>query len=311
MGLSMKNLALLAMTQTAKGTPASPVPGTHAILCKAFSPVPIKGTFVDRNLVQGAKGNYGKLFGGEYRTLEIEVELAGSGAAGTAPKYAPLLKGCAMNETLTATVSAVYQPVAGVGSYLTLDAFMEGVRFRMTDALGTVSFALNAAQIPVMKFSFTGQYVAMTDAGAPTGLVYTGFVKPLLVGGANTSAFTLAGLNLVTDQFGLDLANQVSWKNLINDSGARNDDRKPTASATFEMTTVATKNWAASVQTGEEMALAITHGTQAGNIVQIACPKLAFASEPSLSDSNGTAMMQASFDVKPNAGNDELVLTIR
>lgn len=311
MSLSMKNVAVLAMKQTAKGTPATPVPGTHAILCKGAVPVPIKGTFVERNLLMNAKGNHGSVFGGEYRTLELEVELAGAGTAGTAPKYGPLLEGCAMSETLSAGVSAVYQPVKDEGKYMTLRMFLEGVRFDLTDALGTVAFALNAAQIPVMKFSYTGKYVPATDAGAPTGLVYTGQIKPLLVGGANTATFTLGGLSLATEQFGLDLANQVQWKNFINASGARNDDRKPTANAVFEMTDVATKNWGESVRTGELFALAITHGLTAGNIVQIACPRLEFAADPTVSESNGAAMLNASFAVKPDTGNDELVLTIR
>lgn len=311
MGLSMKTMALLAIAQSAKGTPGTPVPGTNAILCRGLVPTPIKGNFVDRNLIRGAKGNYGGIFAGEYRQFEFEVELAGAGAAGTVPKYGPLLKGCALSETVSAGVSVTYQPVATVGSYMTLFAYIEGSLIKLTDALGTVSFTLNAGEIPMMKYSFIGKYEAMTEPGAPSGLVYTGFTKPVVVGDTNTAVFTLSALNLVVQSFGLDLANTVVWKDLINDAGARNYDRKPTASAVFELGTVTEKNWAESVRTGEEMALAITHGLTAGNIVQIACPKLQFSAEPSISDADSTAMLSGSFAVMPNAGNDEMVLTIR
>ncbi len=309
--MDMKSMVLLAVAQTAKGTAGTPVPGTHAILCKGLVPTPIKGQFVERNLITGSEGNQGGIFTGEHRQFEFEVELAGSGAAGTAPKYGPLLTGCAMNETITVSTSVVYQPVKGVGKYMTLAIFLEGVQFLMTDALGTVRFELNAAQIPVMKFTFIGKYSAPTDAGVPAGVVFTGFQKPLVVGDTNTDVFTLGGLNLVVESFGLDLANQVAWRELIGDSGARKTDRKATASAVFEMTDVATRNWAESVRTGAEMALAITHGLTAGNIVQLACPKLEFNAEPSISDGQGTAMLNGSFAVKPNTGNDEVVLTIR
>ena len=85
MSMNMSNMVLLAMKQTAKGTPAAPVPGTHAILCRGLTPQPIKGKFVERNLIRGSKGNQGALFTSEHRVFEFEVELAGSGAAGTAP----------------------------------------------------------------------------------------------------------------------------------------------------------------------------------------------------------------------------------
>jgi hypothetical protein len=309
MALSMKNLVLLAMKQTALGTPAAPVPGTNAILCRGLTPQPIKGKFVERNLIRGAKGNYGAIVAGEHRQFEFEVELAGSGAAGTAPKFAPLLLGCDFAETLTASTSAVYQPHGAEGDYITLFAYLDGMLFKLTDAKGMVSITLNAEEIPVMKFTYIGKYETPTDVAFPTGIVFTGFQKPVTVGDTNTATFSIAGLDLVTQSFSLDMANQVAWRDLINRSGVRSPDRKPTASAVFEMTKVATKNWAEDVRLGTEMALSIVHGTVAGNTVAIAAPKLQFNQEPSLSDADGVAMLNASFAVMPDAGNDEVVLT--
>ena len=105
------------------------------------------------------------------------------------------------------------------------------------------------------------------------------------------------------------MANAIAWKDFINDSGVRSPDRKPTANASFELTTVAARNWVEDVRLGTVMALNILHGTTAGNRVGIACPKLQFSAEPTLADEEGTAMLSGSFAVMPNAGNDELVLT--
>lgn len=309
MSMNMSNMVLLAMKQTAKGTPAAPVPGTHAILCRGLTPQPIKGKFVERNLLRGSKGNQGAIFASEHRTMEFEVELAGSGAAGTAPKFAPLLLGCDMSETITAATSAVYQPHGDEGDYLTLFVYMDGILFKMTDAKGSMSISLNAEEIPVMKFNYIGKYHAVEDAAFPTGIVFTGFQKPLTVGDTNTATFTIAGLGLVTKSFSVDLANQVAWSDLINDSGVRSPDRKPSASAVFEMTKVATKNWAEDVRLGTEMPLSVVHGLVAGNVVGITAPKLQFNQEPSLNDDGRKAMLNANFAVMPNAGNDELVLT--
>lgn len=309
MSLNMSNMVLLAMKQTAKGTPAAPVPGTHAILCRGLTPQPIKGKFVERNLLRGSKGNQGALFASGHRVFEFEVELAGSGAAGTAPKFAPLLLGCDMAETITAATSAVYQPHGDEGDYLTLFAYMDGILFKMSDAKGSLSLSMNAEEIPAFKFTYIGKYHAVEDAVFPPGISFAGFQQPLTVGDDNTGTFSLDGLDLATKSFSLDLANQVAWRDLINQSGVRSPDRKPTASAVFEMTKVATKDWAADVVQGTVMPLEIVHGLVPGNIVGISLPKLQFNQEPSLSDLDKTAMLNASFAVMPDAGNDEVVLT--
>lgn len=308
---SMKNLALLAVAQTGIGVPGTPAPGTNAILCRGFTPSPIDGDFVARNLIQGAKGNYGAQFTNEHRVFEFEVELAGSGAAGTAPKFAPLLLGCAMSQTLTTSISAVYQPVADVGSYLTLYGYLDGVLFKMTDALGTVSWDVSSGGIPVQKFRFIGAYSAATDTVFPAGLVFTGFTKPLTVGDVNTPVFTLGGQDLVMKSFTLDMANKLAWKNWVGNAGAKNTDRTPVASGVFELPSVATRDWGESVRLGTEMALVLEHGTVAGNICRLACPKLQVNAKPTISDDDGTAMINVSFAVMPNAGNDELVWTFK
>lgn len=310
MSLSMKSMVLLAKVQTAKGAAASPTGAANAILCRGLTPQPLSGSFKERSLIRLAKGNYGAIVAGEHRVLEFEVELAGGGAAGAVPKYGPLLMGCGLSETVTPSTNVVYQPTATMGSYLTLEAYLEGVRFRMTDALGTVSFVLTAEEIPVLKFQFIGTYEQVTDAGAPSGVVFTGFQQPLTVGKVNTPVCTLDGTPLVLKSLTLDLANQLKWVDYVNDAGVRSPDRKPVASAVFEMTTVATKDWIGKARSGATMELAVTHGVTAGGIVGFSAPALQFSSSPSLSNDNEVAMINAQFAVMPVNGNDELVLTV-
>jgi Phage tail tube protein len=307
--MDMKKLVLVAMAQSAKGTPASPVVGTNAILCRGLTPSIIEGKAVERQLIRGAKGNFGSLWVSEHRMFEFEVELAGSGTAGTAPKFAPLLLGCSMSQTVSAGVSVVYAPTASVGTYLTLMAYLDGVLFKMTDAIGTVAFTLNAEEIPVMKFSFTGTYETMTDVTFPAGISFSGFVDPLTVGKINTPTFTLDGIALVMKSFGIDLANKVTWRNWVGDSGAKSPDRTPVGNMAVEMTSVATKNWGEAVRLGTEMPVVLNHGVNAGNIVSLTGPKLQINAKPTISDDEGIALLNCTFAVKPNAGNDEIALT--
>lgn len=150
MPLSLKNMLLLAKVETTAGTDATPVATTDAILIRGLTPRPIESGFVERNLIRGSKGNFGQLSVGVHRMFEFEIEVAGSGTAGTAPKWGPLLKACGFGETITAGTEVVYAPVSGGEPTLTMYAFVDGTQFRMTEAKGTVSFEFNAMQIPVM-----------------------------------------------------------------------------------------------------------------------------------------------------------------
>lgn len=311
MSFDMKTLVLLAMAQTAFGTPAAPVAATNAILCRGFTPQPIKAKYIDRALINGMKGSQGKIAAGEHIVFEFEVEFACSGTAGTAPKWSPLHLGCNHAETVTAVTSTAYA-LSGEddGTYLTFLADLDGLQFKMTDARGSVSYALNSEDIPVMKYTFTGKYWPMTDTSFPTGISFTGYTKPLTVGAINTPTFTLGGVSLTVKTFSLDIGNQVVWKDWIGRAKATSNDRQAKANAVFELTTVAAKNWAEAARLGDDLALNIVHGINAGNIATLAAPKLQINADPSITDDSGTALISLSFDVKPSAGNDEVVLTL-
>ena len=311
MPLNMANMALLVKTQTVLGTPVVPAPGANAMLVRAMTPALLKGKYVERNLVRGAKGNYGSIVAGVYRSFEFEVELSASGVAGTAPKIGPLLMACNMSETVTAATSVVYQPIAGQALPVTMYGYLDGVMFQMSDARGTVSFSMNAEEIPVAKFNFIGKYHPMTDVAFPTGLDFSGFKKPLTVGFVNTPTYTVHGLAVVMQQFSLDLANELVWRDLVGFAGARVPDRKPKLSTVFELTNVATRNWGESVRLGTEGAVSLVHGVTAGSIVQFDLPVTAFDSDPTISDLDKVAMLNGSLAVMPNTGNDELVLTFK
>lgn len=311
MGKLMRNMLVMAKDQTALGTPATLAAASNAVLVRSAGPQMISGDFVKRPLIRGAMGNYGSDLSGAYRALEMEVEFAGSGTAGTKPGQAPLLLGCRMTETVSAGVSVAYQPATSSPKYLTLECDLDGVLFKLTDAIGSVSLTMDAGQYPVLKYTFVGKYEAMTDRTMPTGAVFTTQLKPLVVNKINTPTFTIGGVAYPTASFSMDMAGDVAWRELVNQAGAEMNDRSPTARARIELPSVATKAWGEAVRLGEEFALAITHGVTAGNIVTVAAPKLQVNAAPSISDDRGVAMLDLSFDVKPNAGNDEFVWTFR
>jgi hypothetical protein len=313
MALSMKKILLLIKQEVTSGTDAVPTAALNAILCRAATPRLINAEFVDRTFIRPYKGGDSKIAVGVHRMLECEVELAGSGAAGTAPKWAPLLKACGFAETLTASTSAVYDPVSSGEPTVTIYGYLDGLLFKMTGCKGNVSLDLTAKGIPVLKFKFLGEYTDPTDVAIPSGADFSGFTQPKTVGKLNTPTCSFFGTNVVMQSISVDLANDLSYRDLIGGGGPSSQDRNPTGSAVIELTTVATKNWAQAVKDGTTGAVSVVHGVVAGNIVQLDMPKIQINGEPSISDDASNAMLTVPFAVLPNGtnGNDEIKITVR
>jgi hypothetical protein len=310
MSKKMRNAVLLAALQTGAGVAATPTTTANAMLAMNISAQPVSAEFAKRNNIKPYLGNMGSVQVAIHAEISFEVELAGAGAAGTAPKYGPLLRASGFAETITASTSAVYAPVTDGMECATLHYNLDGVLYKMTDAQGTVSFELNAKGIPVMKFRFIGLYSTPTDAATPGTVDYAGFKEPLAVNASNTPTVALHGVAGKVQSVSVDIANTLVYRNLINYEGILITERQPTGSIAMELESVATKDWYTTIKTGTLGTLAVTHGIVAGNIVQIACPKVQVL-DPSFSDSDGIAMLTCKLDVQPNLGNDEFVLTVR
>ena len=307
----MKNMVLLAKVQSAIDVDPVPTPALNAILARGMMPQVLKADFVERMNIRGYKGNFGKLAVGVHREFEVEVEYASSGAAGTAPKWAPLLLACGNSETLLASTTATYAPVSGGEPYITLYCYLDGLFFKMLNCKGTATYDLTSKGIPVMKFKFMGDYVAVTDTTFPTGIVFTGFQKPLTVGKVNTPTCTLFGYAGVVQSLTFDDANTLTYRDLINFRGAYSPDRKPTGNVTMELPSVAQLDLGELTRLGTEGVLQVIHGTVAGNIMEMNMPKIQITSEPTITNDNEIAMVQFGFSINPNTGNDERILVAR
>lgn len=95
--------SLLAKIEGTYGVNSSPTGSANAILLAGQPTLtPMEMTAVTRDLVRSFYGNAEILPSSIYGKLELEVEAAGSGAAGTAPAWGPLMRMCAFSETINA-----------------------------------------------------------------------------------------------------------------------------------------------------------------------------------------------------------------
>lgn len=306
----MRNMLLLVKIQPTPFTDSVPTAALNSILARGISPQPIKAEFADRNLIRPYFGNMGKVQTQSYASIDFEVELAGAGVAGTAPKYGPLLRACGFSETITAATKVDYAPITSAQDAVTIHCYLDGIKYAMTDCKGSVAFDFNAKNIPVMKFKFVGFKAAVTDTANPTGSDFTGFLAPLAVNKQNTPTFLLHAIPIKATVCGVDMNCQTDYRNYIGSEAITFTDRKPTGKATFELDTQATKDWWSTINAGALSTMQMIHGTTAGNIVQLDAPKVQITN-PSISDDNGLAFFGVDLELQPNIGNDELIVSVR
>ena len=308
MSKKMMAAVFLAKLQVDENTPIVPN-GASAMLCRAMTPRPVVLESSERNNIKPYFGNDGSVVTSVYSECELEVEFAPSGSLGVAPKWAPLLLACAFAETITAGISVVYAPITDDQQAISIDIFIDGIRHRMTNAKGTVSFEMKAKTIPVLKFKFTGFHNAVADAAMPTGVDYSAFTDPLAVNYDNTPSWSLHGITGALDSVSFDIASKVSYRNMPGKQSVEITGRSPSGNISLEMDTIATKDWFDAVIQADLNTLSITHGTEAGKILQVTSPKVQLL-DPSYSDSDGTLMIGMKAVYKPNLGNDELIITL-
>jgi hypothetical protein len=272
---------------------------------------PVQSDIVSRDLIRPYLGASPQLIANNRVQVTFEVEYAGSGTAGTAPRYGSLLKACGFSETVVASTSVTYAPVSTSFSSVTMYYSTDGVRHKVTGARGTYSLNLTANQIPVINFTMTGQYVAPTDTADPTP-TFTAQATPKIFNDTNTTAFTLfSETDLPLQSCQLDIGNEVVYRELINsDKEVLIVNRSGSGTLMIEMPTLASHDFFADAVASTTGNLSIVHGTTAGNIVTLASAANAVSlGAPAYSEDSGIVMLNLPFTLVPGtSGNDEFTL---
>jgi hypothetical protein len=309
MPLLMRKMALLAKLETTYNVDAVPTGAANAMVVRNVRVNPLTVESEARDIARPYLGNNDTVVGAFYGSLEYDIEAAGSGVAGTAPKWGPLMQACGFAQVVTAGVSVTYTPVSSAFSSLSKYFYLDGVLHKFTGSRGSVAFKGNNRSPTMWGYRFLGLFQPVVDAVLPTA-DYTGFVKPLAFNTANTPTFTIHGVAGVLRNLSIDMANQVSYRNLVNSEAVQLLDRKPVGSLEMEATLMATKNWFNTARDGSTGALQLIHGTTPGNIIEINAPGVQ-VTDPQYSEFENAAMLQAGMVLRPNIGNDEISIVVR
>lgn len=302
-------LAILAKIETVAGTDATPTGAANAMVMSDVKLTPLEGEEISRDLILPYFGDQGIMLAGTYVTLEGSVELAGSGTAGTAPAYGPLLRACGMAETIVATTSVTYLPASAAQESMSIYVNLDGVNHKMLMARGTFKLDLKPKAIPKIAFTFTGLIGTIADTALPT-LTRTAWKDPIPVSKANTPTYSIHGINLVAESLSLDLGNTVEPRHLIGAESVVITDRKSKGEAVVEAATLATKDWFATALAGTKGALSVIHGTAAGNIVALSAPAVQIG-KPSYGQTQNVTNLTLPLRFTSSAGDDEISIVVR
>jgi hypothetical protein len=267
---------------------------------------------VSRDLIRPYLGNSTQLLANIKVQCNFEVELAGSGTAGsvTGPRWAPAMLACGTQMVTSTGVSNTFNPVSASFGSATIYYFADGIRHAVTGWRGTFEIRGELGQIPVIAFTGTGIYSTPTDT-AVGAVTYGSQADPLIFTQGNTTAFSLFSHSGCLSSFSFAMNNEIQYRELI---GCAKEvlitDRKPGGQVMIESVPIATKDYFA-IATGTTTGnLTFTHGTTAGNRVVFTAAQVDLTN-PTYGDSNGVIMLNLPYVALPTtAGNNEVSLAL-
>lgn len=296
----------LAKVETTYGVDATP---TAAVLLVDPKLTPLDGEKAERKLVRSFMGNPDSIPHSFRIKLDFSVELAGAGAAGTAPAFGTLLRACGHAETITASTKVEYKPVSKNFESATLYYNIGAINYKLLGARGKCSLDLSNKAVPKIKFEFIGLNGGRADA-VPGAAVFTAWKDPLVFEKSNVAAATLHGYAVAVESLSFDMGQKVEYISRPGGSEAvRITERSPSANIKIESTTIAQKDWRPLIQAGTEGTLALQLGSSAGNIVELSANVSITGYD--YDESAGVYLSTLPLNVLPISGNDEFTLTIR
>lgn len=315
-----RDTAIIAKLESPYGTDSTPTGGANAIQCSKPRITPLQANNVDRDLVRAYFGGSEQLVGTRFVQCDYEVELAGSGIAGTPPAVGPLLRACALAETIIAATRVDYTPITNSQESVTQVWADSGVLHKMLGVRGNAKLGMLSGDRPGVMFSFQG-LLGTVAAGSISGVDYSAFKAPPVVTDANTGDIIIGGTVSATGApaitggtaypslgLELDLGNNVQFIPLLGGESVDITQRALTGQIKLDLTAAQEVSFFADVLAGTLRSVSLQHGTVAGNKVLAHQPAVQYY-EPSKEEFNGRRLIGYRTRAVPVSGNDEFRLT--
>lgn len=269
---------VLAKKETVYGTDAVPTGAANAILTRNFSAKPVETDQIKRELDLPVFGAQQTLRTNERQRIGFEVELAGSGTAGTAAAWHELLEACGMvAPTITAGVKASQgfaTPYVAQSSLSAYHYIADQLR-KMVGARGTFALNFAAGALPFMKLDYLGLIPAAApfSTAAPSASTLTRWKQPVEVNTANTS-FMLDGYAAPLRSLQLSANVDVKIRNLVGSRYINRGNHALGGQIVIEAPAMTSIDYIARLRGNALVPMSLIHGTTPGNIVELATSSL-------------------------------------
>lgn len=175
--------AILAKIEAVYGQDPTPTAALDAVLMSNLTVSPMEMTLVQRQNVKAFMGSNPSVLAAIYAKVSFDVEMAGSGTAGTAPAYDELLRACGLSATTlaaplsgTATAGSATSMTLAAGSSA-VDGTYVGMTINLTGGTGAGQSAVISKYVGSTKVAtFSGTLgtaaSATTTYTIPAQVVY-------------------------------------------------------------------------------------------------------------------------------------------
>ena len=299
---------LLLKPETVYGTDSTPTGVANAILARDMT-FDHQGDQLTRQLVKPTYGALPKAIAKKHVTLSFEVEMQGSGAAGTPPAWGSLLRACGFAETITAGVKVDYTPITDDPESATAYFHADGDLIQVLGLRSKVSFSFPPNDVPRMKFDAIGLYAAPATGALPA-TDFSAFQTPEALSNAATPTADLHGQALVMRSLDIDPGIQLVHRDYVGAEDVNITGREITGKVSVEALPAATKDWYGIANARTTGALSLIHGTAAGTIIEVAAPAVQLF-HPKNSDEDGIHYHDLDLLFTETSGDDEITITAR
>ena len=270
----------------------------------------------ERKIVKPTFSAITEIAGEESGEIKFEVELKGSGTAGTRPYYDVPLLACGFACTTVHATSVTYKPTSAAPATVTIALYEgdSGTVFKMRKLVGcrgNVSFDAVAGQPVLAKFDFKGRYVEPTDTVALTMPTITPLPLPFV-----SAALSALGVGtLKATKCTIDMGNSVQLRQDVNQAtgivSAVIVDRKMKGNLDPEQEAASTMNFFNKFTTNTEAALSYALTGSGGNIVSLSAPAVQILNlKEAARNEIRTMALDLGFHQSASTGDDELSIVL-
>lgn len=296
---------ILVKEEVTYNTDPVPVEGVDAVLVENPAWANEGLRMNERPAVRASIGQLQHVYGGMLQTVTFDVEMKGSGVAGTAPEIGTLLQCCGMLETVVAVTSVTYTPASTGHKSCTIYYYQDGTLLKLTGCRGTVNFNLEVGAIPKASFTMTGHTATVTDVALASPTYDSIIPAPFI-----NAAFDIGGYGAVIGAWTFDMGNEIAMPpNPAATDGfgeLQITKRDVNGSIDPEHVLVATNPFDADLRGGVGMALASgAIGGTAGNILNISHPEIYYR-DLAPGDRDGIRTLDITYAAAESTTDDEV-----